>query len=671
MEKRQLDLNAPLLSARRFQSPTNSSELVKRRVVEKPLLSSRQQSLPVNKSDWECDEVTKPAAIPFHWEQIPGRPKDEVGSHSHTPDEPSNTPRLPPGRVSNASRHDSGEIPKLPPGRVSGPLRCYSSGDQNIFRPQVESFNFSDHASLLEKLNESLKCRDESDSESGDEAFSDALDTLSLSESWSLNYSVSGISGYQSSGVKPSGTFCIDAQTRDFMMNRFLPAAKAAVVETPKNAVKKPSAFKEQQPKQVKKAVSGEMKPSVKQYSSDHLPYYSQYIDNVESEDEEQESIAPVKKSGKAWGFLPRGMIPRFCVKNSLCLLNPLPSMKPKSRPPSPAPREVRRMSRNAHSGPLDKIPSQVIQKKRFHSGLLSRESTDDSNEFFNSRVSPLRRYRSGSISPYRNESPKSPFREGAGFLGVPKEVENFNANKIASSRRMFKALQDVSRNQISEQRGSDPTGDPEEKTVYIDYVKKKDFPRLMPSCTKAEQVVDTFGERSKVFKDNHIVKFDPDKSSMKEGKKQSHKFGSTDKVPRSAHVSKLRHVADTTEDIKQNSTLHQESRALEVLSDAKSGPKEEQKQELDLPSKSPLAPPLPKSPSESWLWRTMPSITLGNPFANSRRSSPIRQKKQGQKGSAANTKWETIVKSSNVGHDHVHYSQELVPRASLRQSKS
>lgn len=343
MEKRQLDLNAPLLSARRFQSPSNSSELVKRP-------PSRQQSLPMNKSDWECEEVTKPAAVPFHWEQIPGRPKDEVG------DEASNTPRLPP----DASRRNSGEIPKLPPGRVSGPLR-HNSGDQNIFRPQVESFNFSDHASLLEKLNESLKCRDESESESGDEAFSDALDTLSVSESWSFNYSVSGISGYQSSGVKPSGTFCVDAQTRDFMMNRFLPAAKAAVVETPKNVVKKKaSVLNEQQPKQVKKVVSGEMKPSVKHYSSDLLPYYSQYIDNVlESEDEEQEtSVLPVKKSGKAWGILPRGIIPRFCVKNSLCLLSPLPSMKPKSRPPSPAPLEDRRrrMSRNAHSGPLDKV---------------------------------------------------------------------------------------------------------------------------------------------------------------------------------------------------------------------------------------------------------------------------------------------------------------------------
>lgn len=341
MEKRQLDFNAPLMSARRYSSPSKSSEPSKWKAVEKPL-PSRQQSLPPNKSDWESEEVTKPASVPFHWEQIPGRPKGEYESHSHTPEE-SNTPRLPPARRS------SGEIPKLPPGRLSGPSRYCSGERTNDYKSQAEAFSFTDHASLLERLNDSLNCRDDTDSESGDDAYSDALDTLSVTDSWSFNYSVSGISGYQSSGVKPSGTFCIDKQTRDFMMDRFLPAAKAVVLETPEYSVKKPSLLKE------KKEVSREMKPPLRQYSSDALPYYTQYINNIESEDEDKESIAPIitKKSGKTWGILPR-----FCVKNSLCLLNPLPALKskPKSRPPSPAKPEVRRFTRNAHSGPLDKV---------------------------------------------------------------------------------------------------------------------------------------------------------------------------------------------------------------------------------------------------------------------------------------------------------------------------
>ncbi|KAL1555985.1 hypothetical protein AAHA92_11659 [Salvia divinorum] len=647
MEKRQLNFNAPLMSARRYSSPSKSSELVKRKVVERPR-PSRQQTLQPTKSSWEGEEVTmtKPASVPFHWEQIPGRPKGEAESYSHTPEE-STTPRLPPARVSDAMRCSSGEIPKLPPGRLSGPSR-YCSGertnDQNIYRSHAEAFSFTDHASLLERLTDSLNCKDDSDTVSGDDAYSDALDTLSLTESWSFNYSVSGISGYLSPGVKPSGTFSIDTQTRDFMMNRFLPAAKAAVLETPEYAVKKPSPLEE---KPVKKAVSREMKPSLKQYSSDALPYYSQYMNSMESEDEDQESVAPPsKKSGKVWGILPR-----FCVKNSLCLLNPLPALKlkPKSRPPSPSTREVKRFTRNAHSGPLDKNACQVVQKKKFHSGLLSRDLPridKFSNQYLNSGdahrsagVSPLGRQRSGNISPYRNETPKSPFREGAGFLGVPKEAEIFNA-KIASSRKMFKALQDVSRNQIN----TAPADYPLEKTVYVDYVKKKKLPSTKPSPTKA-QVFDA-------LKANN---------TLKEGKRLSPRF-----IP----SPKPDHPANAMEDVQPRQSHHQESRN-EAPCEAKFMAKEEDdsgRREVDPPARSPQPPPLPKSPSESWLWRTLPSITLGNPFANSRRGSPLHPKKlQGQKASATNSKWETIVKTSNSRHDHVRYSEELVHRASYR----
>ncbi|KAK4440056.1 hypothetical protein Salat_0340500 [Sesamum alatum] len=672
MEKRQLDFNAPLLSVRRYSSPSKSSELVKRKVTEKPV-PSRQQSLPTNKSDLEHEQVTRPVAVPFHWEQIPGRPKSEVESQVHTPEEPSNTPRLPPARVSDAIRRSSGEIPKLPPGRLSGPLR-YSSGercnDQNLYRPQVEAFSFNDHAILLERLNESLKCKDESDSESGDDAYSDALETLSPTESGSMNYSVSGLSDCHSSDVKPSGTFCIDKQTRDLMMNRFLPAAKAVVLETPQYAVKK-SPVIDEPPKQVKKVVSGEIKPSLKQYSSDALPYYSRYIDNAESEDEDQEYSVPVKKSGKAWRILPR-----FCVKNSLCLLNPLPAMKSRSRAPTPPKADVRRLTRNAHSGPLDKQNAcRVPYKKKFHSGLLSRDLpalenklTDDISQFVNTRdshssgVSPLRRYRSGSISPYRNESPKSPFREGVGFLGVPKQVANYNADKIATSRKLFKALQDVSRNQINE-RGSGPTVDVVEKTLYVDYVKKTDLPISKSSCTKADDgLVKSSGERLKVLagsrqmEDNYALKPDQDASCLnttEEEKRPSPKSGLTEKVHESKNLE-----------------------CNEVAFDVKFGTKEERnvgsdsRRQSDPPFKSPLPPPLPKSPSESWLWRTLPSISLGNPFGHSREKNHLHSKKQGQKGSATDTKWETIVKTSNIRPDHVRYSEELIPHASRRQSK-
>lgn len=658
MEKRQLDFNAPILSARRYSSPQRSTELVVRKATEKSI-PLRQQSLPVNNtSGWENEEVTKPAAVPFHWEQIPGRPKGDLDSQAPTPD--ANTPRLPPARVSDAIRRNSGENPRLPSGRVSGPSR-YNSGDrcndQNIYRSQAESFACSDHAMLLEKLNESLKCKDDSDgSESGDDAYSDALDTLSVTESRSFNYStVSGLTGNNSSGVKPSGTFCIDKQTRELMMNRFLPAAKAAVIEAPQYVAKKSQVVNEP-PKPVRKVVSGEMsqmtKPTPKEYHSNVLPHNSQSVDYTESEDE-QEYKAPVKKSGKVWGILPR-----FCVKNSLCLLNPLPVLKSKTRPaspptpPTPSPGVVRRPSRKALSGPLDKSAYHVPDKKRFHSGLLSRDLFTvegkldyDSNQFLNGRdsvklsVSPLRRYRSGNISPYRNESPKSPFREGVGFLGMPKDSDNQIACKIASSRKMLKALQDVSRSQVqvNEKRTSSVNSDdPVEKTLYVDFVNKVEPPISRPSV---DRMRGSPGNRR--VQDYNAAARSIRERKISEG--QNHQS-----PPKGGTTYKALPWGDgDMEDLKPDRSFSQESTTLECISDAKLGAKEGRK--------SHLPPPLPKSPSESWLWRTLPSI---NPFSHSNQRSHPQSKKLMQKGSVADTKWETIVKTSNPLHDHIRYSE-------------
>ncbi|XP_073027149.1 uncharacterized protein [Primulina eburnea] len=606
MENRQLNFDAPLLSVRRFSSPIRPSKLVNSNWIEN-IQPYGQKSLPL------MEEVTKPASVPFHWEKIPGKSKGRV----YTPEEPSITPRLPPGMVSDAIRRNSGELPRMAPGRISDPLRYnsgesprfqpgrvssssrYNSGerssDQNIYRTQIETISFMDHASLLEKLNESSDCKDESDAVSENEECCDKLHWLSRTESSSFNYSVSGLSGYHSSCVKPSGTFSVDVQTRDFMMNRFLPAAKAVVLETPQYVMKKPLAVNQTPKEQIKKVISCENKPLPKQYGFDSNQKHSGYTVNVESEDE-KECPVPVKKRGKIWGI-----IPRLCVKNTLCLFSPLPGMKLRTHTPNFSAGEIRRPTQKAYSGPLYKNSCHPTPQKKFHSGLLSRDLQEmekklagDSNQILSSLGSyksghpPLRRNRSGGISPYRNESTKPSFREGVGFLGLPKEVEKDSAKKIASSLKMFLALQDVSRNQIN---GT-----------------------LKPEC-----------------------------------------------------------AIDVMKDVKMNQLPNQESRPP-LESDVNFGAKEENSLKSDdqrefdpACMKSLLPPPLPKSPSESWLWRTLPSISLGNQVSHQRSKSPFDPRKQVPQGSKTDTKWETIVKSSYLRHDHVPYSAELVPFGSHR----
>lgn len=60
--------------------------------------------------------------------------------------------------------------------------------------------------------------------------------------------------------------------------------------------------------------------------------------------------------------------------------------------------------------------------------------------------------------------------------------------------------------------------------------------------------------------------------------------------------------------------------------------------------------PPRLKSPSESWLDRALPSVPSGSPFTPKKQSPRL--------SSSYETKWETIVRSSNLHHDHVRYSE-------------
>lgn len=73
----------------------------------------------------------------------------------------------------------------------------------------------------------------------------------------------------------------------------------------------------------------------------------------------------------------------------------------------------------------------------------------------------------------------------------------------------------------------------------------------------------------------------------------------------------------------------------------------------------SPLPPPLPKSPSQSWLLSTLPSIPSRNSVSTGTKRLTKRME---SRTSSAGTKWETIVKTSNLHHDHVRYSEVISP---------
>lgn len=360
MEEKRLDFDAPLLSVRRLSSTLASSE----RRLSSTLASSerpnkmktgktrpnRQHSLRIRKSEWDLPDVTKPAAVPFQWEQTPGRAKDENAPHHRPPEEPSTTPRLPPGRLSGVQKRVSSEIFE----------------DKNPYGAHIEPSHFKEHTALLESLANGINGTDESGADSEDDAYADAVDTFSQPDSFSWNCSVSGLNGYDGPDAKPTGTFNADPKTRELIMSRFLPAAKAMVLEMPQYVSRKQNVVNEPPARPAKKFYSGELRPLREQYGLNPILSYNKHVGDVESESEDDGCDVDLgKKSGKSCGFFPR-----LCVKNSLFLLNPVPGMKsresmpgksrPRAGPPVGSTSEVKRMARTAYSGPLPQTREKV-----------------------------------------------------------------------------------------------------------------------------------------------------------------------------------------------------------------------------------------------------------------------------------------------------------------------
>ncbi|EEF28419.1 conserved hypothetical protein [Ricinus communis] len=612
MEERKLNFNIPLLSVRRSSTPTRSSAPTKSSSGEKGKKNDnfhpdRRRTLPSCKPAYILDQVTEPVAVPFQWEQIPGRPKDGAVPDPQGHEEVSVTPRIPPRRVLDVVKHIDNKKPE----------------DQDALTPQIEAKSFTNIVGRLDCSKEGV---DEKaiiilENDDDEDVYSDALDTLSPTDSFSVNCSLSGVSGFDNLAVKPSGTFSIDQQAQDFMMSRFLPAAKAMTLEPPQYASRKQPVSGEQ-PRQTTKAVNRDRTPPVIRNRSCNIPPYHQDKEDEESEDECDDYSDSGNITAKGCGFLPR-----LCIKNSLCLLNPVPGMKIRTQTSMSSTKDIKKLTKAVFSrsqSPTVKKPARnAVSKQKQDSEVPSprmvgveNKLTGGSNRFtyatdrqMISRTSPFRR--SGCISPHRNEAPQSPFR-GRGSQGIPKQLENLKSNQFNSFNRGYSKSQElVSYNGI--RRGSRPASPTVEKTLYVDTVNAAGI-----LCSNSEMTEDLSKESMALV----CI------SAATEG-----------------------NVNIESDQISKRDDTGSEKTSLVLV-------------------QPPIPPLLPKTPSESWLWRTLPSISSQNQSSNSYRNNSFLSKRQDTKTFSATTKWENIVKSSYLHHDHVRYSEELFPHAS-QQSKS
>ncbi|KAG4391325.1 hypothetical protein GLYMA_05G159000v4 [Glycine max] len=656
MNERKLNIDAPLMSVRRSFGTSPSLTEANRKILEKP------QTLPNYKSDTTLDQVTEPVAVPFNWEHIPGRSKDYDGSEPQLPTKASITPILPPGKSTNVAKQSLEKEPNV----------------ANNFRPPSISNSLSEKIDCnKEHKDEKMKKVEENDDYDDDgDVYSDALETLSPTEPLSMNCSVSDVSGLDNVVADMCGASSTDKQAHDFMMSRFLTAAKAMTIQPPQYASSRKQTVLTEQPREFIKLVPEQKKSFVSRHITDIVPYTGQ-CQEEEEEEEESDNETNDYANNSAKGC---GLFPRLCVRNSLCLLNPVPGTKMGNQFPLYSAYEVGKPDKSSHIRSHRPAPSikkawDAINKSKSSSRAASPDKQDvrkkwtsESSRYTYSgelkklgRLSPFRRSRAASagVSPFQSK-PQPPF-PGAKLLGDSKQDDNNHSGKLKFPSRGHSSIQEV----LSQgaKRSYSFGSLTVEKTLYIDTAST-----IKSSCSSSHSL----GNTIVVGKDRTFL-LDSFRD-MKHLEALEENLDSQVLNPVDANsptLSSMLHLMakeDKAERLAADQEINLESMSLQLVPSSFDKDAEISKQQIVVVDDSgkvgneyvlhPLAPPLPKSPSESWLCRALPLVSSKNSFPLSNQGTHSQAKRQGFSRASSYTKWETIVKSSNLNHDHVTCSK-------------
>ncbi|GAB4859682.1 hypothetical protein Ancab_011161 [Ancistrocladus abbreviatus] len=260
-------------------------------------------------------------------------------------------------------------------------------------------------------------------------------------------------------------------------------------------------------------------------------------------------------------------------------------------------------------------------------------------------------------MAHYRNVLPMPFFHEMKGFLGMPEEAKFSRTIKLYSHEKGFKKFHKYLADQKVEE-DSDNTNPTIEKTLYIASVEmiesrssNSSFSSELKGAADSRKITPSVDYSLQDFK--YLCCADEKALS------RSRDLGNVgcyvaSPLGKSSHKMQT----DKIQEFQQNQDLKLGSNAIACLNlqdDQMSDVEVQQSTNTDSKvttyDSSPLLllpPPLPKSPSESWLSRTLPSISSRNPSSKSHVSA-LWQGKLAARPSAVDPTWETIVKSSNL----------------------
>lgn len=591
MEDKQLKLNQPLLSVRRI----SHGMICQRDEKKKTDNSFRTTTHPPHyKSELKSGLVVKPGTVPFLWEQIPGRPKDESRTQTHLTEKPPTAPKLPPGRKFRDNQ-DFDQIGKF----QNAMPTCTSSSDENV--KKIESFGSS---------KEMMHDKEKIESDDDDVAYMDALDTLSRTESSFLNCSVSGLSGFDEPNPKQSGTSVTNPQTKDFMMGRFLPAAKAMTSdktsETPYYIRKKQPPVEDQR-RHMKNVINGDRQPQLR-YGPSFTLYHSQPHDYKEEEESDDDGYDSGNLSANVCGLLPH-----FCLKSSFRLLNPVPDMSVRNQiPVSPVSRTQTGSFSVASFGRTgnERSTSDVSEQKSVV-GSVTTQPHEDKDDV-----------KGRAYSTYANDPYDNP------------EVKCLSGQR--NSREVDVLTPFV------------------EKTLYIDIVHKTDS-SVKISCSLdkkpsklqhedveiLEQII-----KQKPFVDSSLYSSEVSLKPYVQRKADFNPPHSVEKLNNGRETKTCTSTGQAQDCYQGAMTLAKSDSDVREKNQKPIARREKLENLCKVQPEFLVPPPLPKSPSDSWLCRTLPSLSTKNASSRAYVGTGLNQSNQSSKPPPSDSKWETIVKN-------------------------
>ncbi|KAG4999935.1 hypothetical protein JHK87_021007 [Glycine soja] len=395
----------------------------------------------------------------------------------------------------------------------------------------------------------------------------------------------------------------------------------------------------DKQPREFIKLVPEQKKSFVNRHITDIVPYTGQCQEEEEEEEEESDDETNDYANNSAKGC---GLFPRLCVRNSLCLLNPVPGTKMGNQFPLYSAYEVVKPDKSSHirshrPAPAIKKAWDAINKSKLSSSSraaspdkkdVRKKWTSESSRYNYSgelkqlgRLSPFRRSRAASagVSPFRSK-PQPPF-PGAKLLGDSEQADNNHSGKLKFPNRGHASIQEVLSQGAKKSYSFGSLS--VEKTLYIDTAST-----VKSSCSSSRSL----GSTIVVGKDrNSLVDSFRDMKHLEalEENLDSQVLNSVD--ANSPTLSSMLHLMakeDKAERLAADQEINQESMSLQLVPSSFDKDAEINNQQIVVVDDSgkvdneyvlhPLAPPLPKSPSESWLCRALPLVSSKNSFPHS-----------------------------------------------------